>query len=122
MSLLARDTSSIVGEIRPPVQVQETYGVLGEGAGLTGFLSDIIILMTIIGGIWFLINVVIAGFTLITSNGDSKKLSEFGTRISMMVVGLILMVAAPLIAAIIGFMVFGDTMALLNPTIIGPGN
>lgn len=122
MPLLAQGTSDIIGEIRPPAPVQGTYGVLGEGAGLTGFLSDMIVLITIVGGIWFLINILIGGFTLITSNGDSKKMAEFGTRLSMMIVGLILMVGAPLIAALIGFMVFGDTMALLNPTLVGPGN
>lgn len=121
MPLLAQ-AEDIVGQIKPPSQVQETYGVLGEGAGLTGFISDIIILISIVGGIWFLINVLIGGFTLITSGGDSKKLSEFGSKLSMMVIGLILMVGAPLIAALIGFIVFGDTMSLLRPTIVGPGN
>ncbi len=119
MSLIA---DSVFGEIKPPAPVQETYGVLGDGnPGITGFISDIIIFITIIGGLWFLINVVIGGLKIITAEGDSKKLSEFGTRLSMMVIGLILMVGAPLIAAIIGFLVFGDSMALLNPTIVGIG-
>jgi len=122
MALLAQNVSDVIGEIKPPAAVEDTYGVLGQGAGLTGFISDLIMLITIVGGIWFLINVLIGGFTLITANGDSKQLADFGGRISMMIIGLIIMVAAPLIAAIIGFMVFGDTMALLNPTIMGPGN
>jgi hypothetical protein len=122
MSLIAQATNSVFGRIEPPAPVQNTYGALGDGnAGLTGFISDIIIFITIVGGLWFLVNVVIGGLKLITSEGDSKKLSEFGTRLSMMVVGLILMVGAPLIAAIIGFMVFGDATALLNPTIVGIG-
>lgn len=109
----------IFGQIEAPPPVVNTYGPLGgTNPGLTGFLSDIVFLITLIGGLWFLVSLVINGLTLITADGDSKKLSEFGTKLSMMVIGLILMVGAPLIAVLIGYMVFGDGMSLLRPTIV----
>lgn len=123
MKLLAQAPAAneIFGTIEAPEPVKNTYGVLGGGgAGLTGLVSDLIILLTILGGIWALFNIVIGGFTLITSDGDSKKLSELGGKITMTVIGLILMVGAPLIAAIIGFLVFGDATILLQPTLTGP--
>lgn len=126
MKLIAQvgsQTEEIFGRINAPQPVENTYGALGGGgAGLTGFISDIIILLTIVGGIWALFNIIIGGLSLITSDGDSSKLSEFGGKLSMTVIGLILMVGAPLIAAIIGFLVFGDATTLLSPTLIGPGN
>lgn len=127
MKLLAQagntGASEVFGSIKPPEPVTNTYGVLGgDGAGLTGFISDIIILLTIIGGIWALFNIIIGGLALITSDGDSAKLTEFGSKLSMTIVGLVLMVGAPLIAAIIGFLVYGDATMLLQPTLLGPGS
>jgi len=121
MKLLA-DTS-VFGEIKPPPAVENSYGILGEnatGAGLTGFLSNAIILLTIVGGLWALFNIVTGGFALITSDGDTKEMSKLGEKLTMTVVGLILMVGAPLIAALIGFFVFGNATILLNPVIPGP--
>lgn len=114
---------SVFGEIKPPAVVEQGYGVLGAdatGTGLTGFLSNIIILLTIVGGVWALFNLVMGGFALITADGDAKEMSKVGERMTMTVVGLILMVAAPLIAALIGLFVFGDATMLLQPTIAGP--
>jgi hypothetical protein len=121
MPLIA-DAKSVFGTISVPEPVANSYGELGpDSPGLTGFISDMVVLISVIGGLWFLINVVIGGLKLITADGDSKKLSEFGTRLSMMVIGLILMVGAPLIAALIGFVIFGDSTSLLTPTITGVG-
>jgi uncharacterized membrane protein len=109
----------LFGEIRPPEVVENSYGVLGAqgNPGLTGFLSNAIILVTIIGGLWALFNVVTGGLTLITAEGDSKELSKLGEKLNMTVIGLILMVGAPLIASLIGFFVFGDASILLKPSI-----
>ena len=112
---------NVFGTIEAPEQVQNTYGVLGSGnPGLTGLLSDVIVLITIIGGVWALFNIVTGGFALITAEGDTKQLSEFGNKLTMTIMGLILMVGAPLIAALIGFFVFGDATALLKPSIPTP--
>lgn len=127
MKLLAQANNaanSVFGQIKPPAVIEEGYGVLGAdaaaGGGLTGFLSNAIILLTVIGGIWALFNLVMAGFALITADGDAKEMSKAGEKMTMTVVGLILMVGAPLIAALIGLFVFGDATMLLQPTILGP--
>jgi uncharacterized membrane protein len=123
MKLLAQANNSVFGQIKPPPVIEEGYGVLGDGAtgtGLTGFLSNVIILLTVVGGIWALFNLVMAGFALITADGDAKEMSKAGEKMTMTVVGLILMVGAPLIAALLGLFVFGDATMLLQPTIQGP--
>ncbi len=114
---------NVFGQIRPPAVVEDSYGVLGAGAGLTGFISRLIVVVTIAGGIWALFNVLTAGFMVITASDDSKKLGEMSTKITNTFIGLLVMVAAPLIAALIGLFFFGDAGFLLQPVIVGaPGS
>lgn len=111
--------SNAFGKIEPPDVIAQSYGTLGSGAGLTGFVSRIIVLITIVAGLWALFNILFAGFSVITSSDDSKKISEMSSRITNTFIGLLVMVAAPLIAALIGLFFFGDASFLLNPEIIG---
>lgn len=119
--LANNDVPSVFGTIEAPEAVQR-YGLIGEaGAGPVGFISNIIILITIVAGIWSLLSILLAGFALITSDGDSKKVSEMSSKITNVFLGLLVMVAAPLLTAIIGLFLFGDAGYFLNPTIFGPG-
>ncbi|MCD8484391.1 hypothetical protein LRY65_00830 [Candidatus Woesebacteria bacterium] len=110
------------GTITPPAVVENSYGVLGAGAGITGFISRLIILVTIVGGIWALFNILTAGFMVIVSPGDSKQIGEMSQKITNTFIGLLVMVAAPLLAALIGLFFFGDARFLLQPVIEGVGN
>ncbi len=113
---------SVFGTIEPPEAIQQ-YGELGGGGpGLNGFISNIIVFVTLIGGLWALFNIISAGFMLISSDGDSKKVGEMGTKITMSFLGLLVMVAAPLLAAIIGMFLFGDATFFLRPVFKGPGD
>lgn len=115
--------SSAFGQIKPPSVIENSYGVLGQGAGLTGFVSRLIVVITIAGGIWALFNVLLAGFSVITASDDSKKLSEMSSKITNTFIGLLVMIAAPLLAALIGLFFFGDAGFLLQPVIQGaPGS
>lgn len=114
---------NVFGTIEAPDAVQR-YGVIGDPnsqGGPTAFISNVVILITVIAGIWALINIVLAGFTLVTSDGDSKKISEMSSKITNTFLGLLIMVAAPLIAAIFGLFLFGQADYFLNPQIFGPG-
>lgn len=114
---------NVFGTIEAPEAVQR-YGVIGDPnspGGPTAFISNVVILITIIAGIWALINILLAGFTLVTSDGDSKKISEMSSKITNTFLGLLVMVAAPLIAAIFGLFLFGQADYFLNPQIFGPG-
>jgi hypothetical protein len=114
---------NVFGTIEAPEPVQR-YGLIGSPGsqgGPTAFISNIIILVTVVAGIWALINVLLAGFTLVTSDGDSKKISEMSSKITNTFIGLLVMVAAPLIAAIFGLFLFGRADYFLNPQIFGPG-
>lgn len=71
----------------------------------------------IVAGIWALVNFIIAGFKFITAGGDSKKISEATSKITMTVIGLAIIVATPLIAMVLGTVFFGDPTAIISPKI-----
>lgn len=114
---------NIFGTIDPPAAIQQ-YGGIGDtsgGGGPVAFISNLILLITVAAGVWTVINILLAGFALVTSEGDPKKINEMSNKIAVTFIGLLIMVAAPLIAALMGLFFFGDASFFLNPTITGPG-
>lgn len=111
------------GSIEPPAAIQGGYGLIdGSGGGLIAFVTNVVMLITIIGGIWALFNILTAGFALINAGGDSKKIGEMSEKITNTFIGLLVMIAAPLLAALIGLFLTGDASFFLQPQIFGPGS
>lgn len=123
-TLLAQvDPNDVFGQIEAPDVIQSGYGTIdGSGGGIVPFISNILVLLTVIGGVVFLINLLMAGFALVASDGDSKKLDEVKNKFQTGFIGLLLMVGAPLIAALLGLFFTGSATTFLNPTIFGPGS
>jgi hypothetical protein len=107
---------SIVGEIKNPLNL---YGGV-EGGGLTAFFSNILRLVFVVAGMYALINIIIAGFTYMTAGGDAKKLTQAWDRIWQTLLGLAIIAGSFVLAAIFGYILFGDPMFMLNPVIYGP--
>jgi hypothetical protein len=118
MSLLAAGTSQGMG------------GIGGEGLGpfgqnpatsgttaltqVTGVISSIIGFMTIIGGVWFMFQILIGGYEWISSGGDAKKLETARNRLSHAFIGLVIVVGAWALLAIAG-QFFGFDILISNP-------
>jgi len=116
----------IVGEITPPGQL-DGYGsdVTGGGTagmGLIGLVSNVIKIVIVVGGLWAFINLILAGITFITSGDKPDELSKANNRMTMSLLGLIIMVGSYSLAGIIGKVLFGEWNAILNPVIYGPGS
>ena len=110
------------GQIDNPLA--DSYGDVAAGSGgggIIGFISNLIRLVTIAAGIWTFINTVIAGLTYITSAGDPEKTASAWRKINMSLIGLAIIVSSFALAAIIGLVLFGDSTAILQPKITGPG-
>jgi hypothetical protein len=96
-----------------------TYGLQGQApsnapALFSGILTNIVGLITIVAGIWFMFLLITGGISWMASGGDKGKLAEARSRMITGVVGLTIVVAALFIAEILGSLVgLGD---ILNPT------
>ena len=120
ISPIRAEGDSVFGTIEAPDGVSKFNIEAGEEAnniGLLLFVSNVIKLISIIGGIYVLFNFIFAGFTYITANGDSSAYSKIGEKLSLSVTGLILIVASYTIAGIIGLIIFGDATYIINPQI-----
>jgi hypothetical protein len=93
---------------------------LNEG-GLNIFISNIINLVAVVGGLYAFINLIIGGFQYISSGGDSKTTVAAWSRIYMSLIGLIIIISSFAVAAVIGQVFFGSWDAILNPQFTGPG-
>lgn len=104
-------------EVTPGI---ERFDTQAGGIGLMLFVSTLIRFATIIAGIWVLFNFILAGYTYLTSSGDAGAHGKVQNKITMSVLGLILIVATYTLIGIIGFIFFGDAGYILNPEISGP--
>lgn len=88
---------------------------------LTKVISSMVGIITIVAGIWFLIQILIAGLNWIGSSGDKNKVLDAQHKITNSVVGLTIVVAAYAITNLIGKILginildIGAAIKLLGP-------
>lgn len=114
--LLAQASETFFGTIAPPPVI----AAYGSSGGLIVFMSNLIRLVVIVAGLFSLYNMISAGFQYITSAGDPKATEKTMNILTMSLLGLVLMIAAPAIAAIVGYVLFKDPTFILKPHLNPP--
>lgn len=109
----------VIGNVNPPAFMKGSYANFNPG--ITAFISNLVKLITVIAGIFVLINLLLAGLQYISSQGDPKGVEAAWNKIWMSLVGMVIIAAAFVITAIISFILFGDASFILNPKVYGPG-
>jgi uncharacterized membrane protein len=119
----------IIGNITPPEQLTGTGGYgpdvtgqTGDGGGLIGLVSNIIKAIMVVGGVWAFINFVIAGITFVISADKPDDIKAANSKMTNSLIGLVIMTSSFVIAGLIGYLLYGNAGALLNPTLYGPGS
>lgn len=107
------------GEVQPPEAIDK-WGDTGPG-GLIMFLNVILRLVFVGAGLFAFFNLIIAGFQFISAGGNPKAIGDAVGRIWKSLLGLVIIVSSFAIAGIIGWIIFGDPSAILQPSITGPG-
>lgn len=108
----------IFGKIPLPPGVAR-WGEL-TGGGLVGFLNAILLLLIVVGGVYALFNIIIAGFQFISAGGKPEDVEKAWARIMQSLIGLIFIAGAFVLAAIFGQIVFGNPFAIIRPQVFGP--
>src|SRR5579859_8143697 len=101
LSHLIADANDFLGKVAPPPGVDQFNSNSAGGIGIILFISNIIKLATIIAGIWVLFNFITAGYIYITSGGDSAANNKVKDQLTSSVLGLIVIVGAYTIIALI---------------------
>lgn len=81
---------------------------------VTNVISAIIGVMTVVAGIWFVLNILIAGIQWVGASGDKNSLEQAQKRITSALVGLIIVVAGWTILSLVGKFL-GYDILITNP-------
>ena len=106
----------IFGQIAPPPGVSKW----ANQGGLIGFLTAILQTLIVLGGIWTLLNIILAGYKFISAGGKPEEISNAWAKIWQSLLGLLFIAGAFVLAAIAGQVIFGDPTAILKPKVYGP--
>jgi len=102
-----------------PIRGEGPLGLAQEGPeeGGTMFanvLSKVIGIMTFAAGVWFIIQIIVAGYNFISSGGDSQKIQEAQKRIVNSIIGLALVVVSVLFLSLIGHLLHVEFLDIAN--------
>lgn len=104
----------VFGSISPPPGVSNYDNAAGGEIGIVAFFSTLLQIGTLIAGIYVLIQLIIAGWEYITADGANGA-NKVKDRFTYSIIGLVIIVTSYAIAALIGFILFGDATFIINP-------
>lgn len=106
---------SIIGSVNQPSVLSRFGNVETGGIGI--FLNLILNILVVGGGVFSLFNFVLAGYAFLSAGDDPKKIQGAWAKIWQSVLGLVFIAGSFVLAAIFGWLIFGDYDALLRPVI-----
>lgn len=118
--IFAQDATSIVGTVKNPLPAAYQGVTAAQGGGLILFLTNILRLVFVVAGLFAFINLILAGFQFMGAGGDAKAVGQAWSKIWQSLLGLILVVGSFALAALFGYLLFGDAGYILNPKIYAP--
>lgn len=110
--------AAIFGEIKPPEDIKN-YVTGNPGQGLFLFISNVFKLIAVIGGIFLIFQIIMAGFAYISASGDPKKTEAAWAKIWQSILGLLIIASAFIIAGVVERL---TGLSIINPVIYGPNN
>jgi len=102
-----------MGTVEPPVAGNPYFA---EG-GLFLFIGNIFKLAGTIGGLFFIIQIIMAGYEYITAGADSKKIDAAWAKIWQSILGVIIIASAFTLAGVIERL---TGISILTPKLYGP--
>lgn len=117
MNNLIAQAQKGIGEVKAP-QALEKFGDVDTGIGK--LLNTILQAMVVGAGIYALFNFVLAGYSFLSAGDDPKKVELAWAKIWQTALGLAFAAGAFVLAAIFGYIIFGDVNFILNPQITTP--
>lgn len=114
---MATNASNLFGTVTNPLP-KAYQGV--QSGGLLLFFTNILRLAFVAAGIFAFINLIIAGYQYMSAGGDAKAIAAAWNRIWQSLFGLVIIVGSFAMAALMGYVLFGDAGFILSPKIYGP--
>lgn len=117
LHLIAQATLDLGGQsFQPPTKafapVEGATGAAAVGAPIVEFISNFLGFITGLAGIMFLIYLIFAGLSWVSSGGDKGKVEAARNQMTQAALGLVVVIAAYSIAGVVGRVLGLD---ILNP-------
>lgn len=120
-AVYANSVQDTIGRIDTPPGVTEQIA----DSGLTGadevailfFFNKLITVFVVMMGVWVVVNVMLAAYSYLTGQGNAEAHKKVRDKLTMSVIGLLLLVLAYVATAIISLLFFGDANYILNPSL-----
>jgi len=114
MKYLTQATNPI-GSVQPPgyINTDVQNGVIGN------ILNLFINLLIVGGGVFALVNFILAGYAFMSAGDDPKKVEGAWGKIYQTLIGLSFMAGSFVLAAIFGQLLYGDASRILSPVLPG---
>lgn len=98
----------------------DRFGGDVTNGGVGALLSVVLRLLVVIAGIWTLLQLIFAGYGFMSANGDPKAVEAAWSKVWQSIVGLTIVAGSFVLAAIFGYLIFGDANAIISPSIYTP--
>lgn len=108
--------AAIMGGINFPSTPGKSWFQFSE-IRITEFISLLLRILTIISGLWFMFNMIYAGYLFLASAGDTAVFGKFKESLYYSLIGLFVIAVAYLLAGLIGAIFFGDAGFIIRPTL-----
>jgi len=102
-----------MGTVESPIPGNKYF----EPGGIFLLISNLFMLAGTIGGLFFIIQIIGAGYEYITAGADSKKVDAAWTKIWQSALGMVIIASAFVIAGVVERF---TGIKILNPVIYGP--
>lgn len=92
-----------------------------EGQGLITLSNSLLKLVVVLAGLYAFWNFISAGYGFMSAGDDAKAVGKAWAKFTQSLLGLTFVAGSFVLAAIFGYLIFGDATAIINPRIFGPG-
>jgi hypothetical protein len=113
------------GAISNPFEKLSTNAALTGstgGSGLFAILGALVQMVIVVAGLFTLWNLILAGYGFLNAGGESKYIEKAWAKIWQSLIGLLIVAGSFVLAAIFGYLIFGDASMLISPRVFTPGS
>ncbi len=91
-----------------------------EGQGLITLSNSLLKFVIVMAGLYAFWNFIAAGYGFMSAGDDAKAVGKAWNKFTLSILGLTFVAGSFVLAAIFGYLIFGDAMTIISPTIYGP--
>lgn len=105
--------------INPLLAPTSAYLTGASGEGLILLFNNLLKLVIVVAGIYAFVNIISAGYGMLASQ-EPKEIAKAWAKLYQSMIGLLIIAGSFVLAAVFGWIIFGDATILLKPQLFGP--